>query len=76
MLTLRGPSTGSGNLRHSRVVTSRLLWNVLTIDLSSLQVAANYRVEVPIFKQWHKNIIGKGGATIKKVYSRSILTTV
>jgi hypothetical protein len=27
----------------------------------------NYRVEVPIFKQFHKFIIGKEGANIKKV---------
>jgi len=28
---------------------------------------ANYQVKVPIFKQFHKYIIGKGGATIKKI---------
>ncbi len=28
---------------------------------------ANYQVKVPIFKQFHKFIIGKGGATIKKI---------
>ena len=27
----------------------------------------NFRAEVPIFKQFHKFIIGKGGANIKKV---------
>lgn len=27
----------------------------------------SYSVSVPIFKQFHKNIIGKGGANIKKV---------
>ena len=31
------------------------------------QIAANFRVEVPIFKQFHKNVIGRGGTTIKKV---------
>lgn len=31
------------------------------------QIAANYCQEVPIFKQFHKNIIGRGGNTIKKV---------
>lgn len=30
-------------------------------------LANNYRVEVPIFKQFHKFIIGKDGANIKKV---------
>lgn len=30
-------------------------------------LASNYRVEVPIFKQFHKFIIGKDGANIKKV---------
>lgn len=33
----------------------------------NVQIAANFRVEVPIFKQFHKNVIGRGGATIKKV---------
>ena len=28
---------------------------------------SNYQVKVPIFKQFHKFIIGKGGATIKKI---------
>jgi len=28
---------------------------------------SNYQVKVPIFKQFHKYIIGKGGATIKKI---------
>jgi len=27
----------------------------------------NYQSEVKIFKDFHKNIIGKGGATIKKI---------
>uniref|UniRef100_S4RAX2 Vigilin n=1 Tax=Petromyzon marinus TaxID=7757 RepID=S4RAX2_PETMA len=27
----------------------------------------NYSISVPIFKQFHKNIIGKGGANIKKI---------
>lgn len=27
----------------------------------------NFQIQVPIFKQFHKNIIGKGGATIKKI---------
>ena len=30
-------------------------------------IANNYIAEVHIFKQFHKNIIGKGGATIRKV---------
>jgi len=28
---------------------------------------SNYQVKIPIFKQFHKNIIGKGGANIKKI---------
>ncbi len=28
---------------------------------------SNYQVKVPIFKQFHKYIIGKGGATIRKI---------
>lgn len=35
--------------------------------LATVQIAANFRVEVPIFKQFHKNVIGRGGITIKKV---------
>jgi hypothetical protein len=30
-------------------------------------IASNYRMDVPIFKKFHRNIIGRGGATIKKV---------
>lgn len=30
---------------------------------------SNYQVKVPIFKQFHKFIIGKGGATIRKIRS-------
>lgn len=30
-------------------------------------VASNHRVEVPIFKRFHGNIIGRNGATIKKI---------
>lgn len=33
------------------------------------QVENSFSVSVPIFKQFHKNIIGKGGANIKKVSS-------
>lgn len=31
------------------------------------QIENSYSLSVPIFKQFHKNIIGKGGANIKKV---------
>ncbi len=31
------------------------------------QIATNYQAEVHIFKQFHKNIIGKGGSNIRKV---------
>ena len=30
-------------------------------------IESNYRVEVTIFKKFHRNIIGRGGVTIKKV---------
>ena len=30
-------------------------------------IANNFQADVHIFKQFHKNIIGKGGATIRKV---------
>ena len=30
-------------------------------------IASNYHTDVQIFKKFHKNIIGRGGATIKKV---------
>lgn len=35
--------------------------------LNAELIAANYCLEVPIFKQFHKNIIGRGGTTIKKI---------
>jgi len=35
--------------------------------LNAELIAANYTLEVPIFKQFHKNIIGRGGTTIKKI---------
>ncbi|XP_076803941.1 vigilin-like isoform X2 [Clavelina lepadiformis] len=30
-------------------------------------IEKNYRIEVPIFKQYHKNVIGKGGSNIRKI---------
>lgn len=36
-----------------------------------LQIENSFSLSVPIFKQFHKNIIGKGGANIKKVRLRS-----
>ncbi len=38
-------------------------------------IASNYQAEVHIFKQFHKNIIGKGGANIRKVKSDTQLPT-
>lgn len=32
-----------------------------------LQTTENYEEQIPIMKQLHKNIIGRGGATINKV---------
>ena len=31
------------------------------------KVEKSFRLQVPILKQYHKNIIGKGGANIKKI---------
>lgn len=31
------------------------------------QVAANYQEEVRIFKKFHGSVIGKGGATLRKI---------
>lgn len=39
-------------------------------------VASNYNIEVPIFKKFHRNIIGRGGATIKKVYLILLLACI
>jgi len=36
-------------------------------NLAADLVASNYKVEVPIFKRFHGNIIGRNGATIKKI---------
>lgn len=41
-----------------------------------VQIENNYQIQVPIFKQFHKNIIGKGGATIKKVCKFYVITFI
>jgi len=38
-------------------------------QLNKELLASNYRAEVPIFKNFHKFIIGKDGANIRKVSS-------
>lgn len=57
-------------------------WNHISIffhrymqQLNKDYIENNYQVEVPIFKQFHKNIIGKGGATIKKVNNWVVCNT-
>uniref|UniRef100_H2ZHB2 K Homology domain-containing protein n=1 Tax=Ciona savignyi TaxID=51511 RepID=H2ZHB2_CIOSA len=40
---------------------------ILSAVLHILTVEKNYCIDVPIFKQYHKNIIGKGGANIRKI---------
>ena len=30
-------------------------------------IAQNYRLELPVFKKFHRNVIGKGGSTIRKI---------
>ena len=32
-----------------------------------IQVASNYREEVRVFKKFHGSVIGKGGATLRKI---------
>uniref|UniRef100_A0A8C9JPR6 Vigilin n=1 Tax=Panthera tigris altaica TaxID=74533 RepID=A0A8C9JPR6_PANTA len=41
------------------------------LELASRMVENSYSISVPIFKQFHKNIIGKGGANIKKIREES-----
>lgn len=60
--TRHATAPGARGAPHSAWVTVRLL---------SLQVENSYSISVPIFKQFHKNIIGKGGANIKKVAGRT-----
>lgn len=55
VVTLRGP--------RSDVDKVYAHMNKLNAELK----AANYCLEVPIFKQFHKNVIGRGGSTIKKI---------
>lgn len=43
------------------------LFTQLTVPSLVFKVENSYSISVPIFKQFHKNIIGKGGANIKKV---------
>lgn len=49
---------------------SSVLANCATPFVS--KVENSYSISVPIFKQFHKNIIGKGGANIKKVTSQFV----
>lgn len=55
IVTLRGPC--------DQVVGADKLLSKMYKDTRE----ANYEVDVKIFKQFHKNIIGKGGATIRKI---------
>lgn len=48
----------------------------LIICFSCYQVENSFSISVPIPKQFHKNIIGKGGANIKKVRTFLILHLV
>jgi len=36
----------------------------------------NYVLEIPVFKQFHKLVVGKGGANIKKVLYYFIIISV
>jgi len=55
IVKLRGPKTDVDKCARSlnKIATEML--------------ASNYQEKIPIFKQFHKNIIGKGGANIKKI---------
>ncbi|KAL4221822.1 hypothetical protein ACF0H5_020076 [Mactra antiquata] len=55
IVTLRGPKNDVDKCyQHLQKLTQDL-------------VASNYQAQVHIFKDFHKNIIGKGGATIRKI---------
>ncbi|XP_031527372.2 vigilin-like isoform X2 [Vicugna pacos] len=59
IIQLRGP-------KHELEKCAQYLENVVT-DIEE----SNYSITVPIFKKLHKNIIGKGGANIKKICAAS-----
>ncbi|EPY75628.1 vigilin-like protein [Camelus ferus] len=59
IIHLRGP-------KHELEKCAQYLENVVT-DIEE----SNYSITVPIFKKLHKNIIGKGGANIKKICAAS-----
>lgn len=46
---------------------------ILLFFPSFWQIENSFSLSVPIFKQFHKNIIGKGGTNIKKVRFRLFL---
>ena len=55
MVSLRGPKSDVDKcFRYLQTMHQELITN-------------NFQADVHIFKQFHKNIIGKGGATIRKV---------
>merc|ERR1711962_1119200 len=55
IVRLRGPKDDVDKCaRHLNKISRELL-------------ESNYQVKLPIFKQFHKNIIGKGGVNIKKI---------
>lgn len=62
------PSCVHATLRGRRdTVFHSLAQAVNRAVLFVFKVENSYSISVPIFKQFHKNIIGKGGANIKKV---------
>lgn len=56
-----------GTTRRFLYLRLRLSALDFTAALCLLQIENSFSLSVPIFKQFHKNIIGKGGANIKKV---------
>lgn len=43
------------------------LWLTILTPTLIFQTAANYHEEVRVFKKFHANVIGKGGATLRKL---------
>ncbi|XP_075968481.1 vigilin isoform X1 [Anarhichas minor] len=52
---------------HLCLRLSRLDFTAAFFFLLLFQIENSFSLSVPIFKQFHKNIIGKGGANIKKI---------
>lgn len=77
VVTLRGPKDEVDKCyKHLSTVAKDLVsWRkqvpicccLFNFVISNFQTENNYQVKVPIFKDFHRNIIGKGGQNIRKV---------